>query len=183
MEKIEPEISPLTSLLIYNKARLGRRLNTCTIVFHSHHDNTICTHNVTTPQCLLFHPPPPPPAPQLEVEVETVKARLEALRRAKSTTIIRREREREEVHVSAERLARLPRCSAAPTGHTPHQQASPVGSLAPGETTPTGTPCRHGNLKEENEQLKLQVVILIHVHCHVYNYVLHDMCMYSTYSM
>ena len=52
---------------------------------------------------------------QLEVEVDTLKYRLDGLRKAKNTTIVRRERE--EVRISSPKLGR--HRSSTPTPHPP----------------------------------------------------------------
>ena len=86
---------------------------------------------------------------QLEVELETLKYRLGSLRRAKSTTIIRREVE--QVRVSSPKLGR--RHSAL---------SSPKTSMASfQETTPIRSVCHHGDLSAQLEGLRKQVSIML----------------------
>ena len=59
---------------------------------------------------------------QLEVEVDTLKSRLDGLRKAKNTTIIRRERE--EIRVSSPKLGR--HRSSATSTPTPHPPPTPT---------------------------------------------------------
>lgn len=78
---------------------------------------------------------------QLEMEVATLKSRLDGLRKAKNTTIIRRERE--EIRISSPNL----------------------GKHRPSPATPTATPTSSHYQLEQVKELKSQVIIAREVVC------------------
>lgn len=68
---------------------------------------------------------------QLEVEVDTLKYRLDGLRKAKNTTIVRRERE--EIKVSSPKFGRHRSCTSTP--HLPPTPPPPPNSCHDNKTS------------------------------------------------
>ena len=95
---------------------------------------------------------------QLELELDTLKSRLDSLRKAKNTTIVRRDRE--QVRISSPKLGR--RLSSVSSLVSSRPSTTSIQ-----RTTPSSSPCHHGNLPKQIEELRRQVISCFHLMIYV----------------